>query len=118
MKPKKDMLSEAREIEDAIEAGKIRGKAIAKAKRKAYGLRHRAALKTQKAQKAVKGPKASRKAKKIDKRQGLLPSFVDQIHNPSFEEMTAEYIRSTMQQAIEQRVGQILDNVLPFKKAQ
>ncbi|CAB4150004.1 hypothetical protein UFOVP558_58 [uncultured Caudovirales phage] len=110
---KTEMLAEAAKIQKQLESGKLKGKAIQKAKYRMYNLRYRAGQKAKKANAASEpkgkitkaeikkigktvGPTlaaASKKAMaKFNKDQGFLPGFLQQMNMVRIEELIADKI--------------------------
>lgn len=90
MYTKQELLKIAADLTKKIESGKLKGKALHKAKKRAYWAKWRAG---EVGQRYVKGSNAKprkSKAKAFNKDQGILPGFLSQLNTVRIEELVAE----------------------------
>jgi hypothetical protein len=139
-----ELLSEAAEIAKGIKKGKFRGKNLDKMRWKVSNLKWRAKKAVQKIAQSTPKPKpvpaaaevqratnaaertmakrrnarAPKQSKEISSATPYLNGFLEQMPNPSMNELVAQKVAEALQAGIQKRVDSFLDNVFPLKKAQ
>lgn len=96
MAAKNQLVTERDNLKSKISKGKLKGRALKKAVGRMYYLNGRL-----KKQKAPKFPK-------VDKRQGILPGFLDQLNDARVEEMVRDLLFKRLQQVVNEQVDKIL----------
>lgn len=90
MYSKQELLKIAADLTKKIDSGKLKGKALHKAKKRVYWAKWRAGKVGQQHVKGATSKPRKSKAKPIIKEQGILPGFLSQLNTVRIEELVAE----------------------------